>query len=80
MEEKALVVFGAAAAVAIANRGLRPMAKLAVKGYVAVTEATADARRELAELRAEAREEYHAGRGRSTEPSGATSRPGPTAR
>jgi hypothetical protein len=50
MDEKMAALIGAAAAVTVAGRGLRPVAKLAMKGVVAASEATSDARRGIVEL------------------------------
>jgi hypothetical protein len=57
MDEKALGILGAAAAVAVAGRRLRPVAKLMMKGYVAVEGAAGQARRDIGDLYAEARAE-----------------------
>lgn len=74
MDEKALGILGAAAAVTVAGRGLRPVAKLVMKGYVAAEGATAQARSDLAALYAEARREREASRDQSsTEADAATS-------
>ncbi len=61
MDDKLMVLMGAAAAVTVAGRGLRPVAKLAMKGVVAATDATADARRGITELYNEAKSERHGG-------------------
>ncbi len=50
MDDKVAALVGAAAAVTVAGRGLRPVAKLAMKGVVAASEATRDARRGIVEL------------------------------
>lgn len=57
MDEKVMALMGAAAAVTVAARGLRPAAKLAMKGVVAASEATTDARRGVSELYREAQAE-----------------------
>ena len=57
MDEKMLALVGAAAGVAVGGRGLRPIAKLAMRGVVAAADATTGARRELSELYAEAKAE-----------------------
>lgn len=61
MDEKVAALVGAAAAVAFAGRGLRPLAKVAMKGVVAASDATTDARRGIAELYNEAKAEQRAG-------------------
>ncbi len=58
MDEKTIGLLGAAAAVAVAGRRVRPAAKLMMKGYIAVADMTASTRRDLARLYAEARDEY----------------------
>ena len=78
MDEKTIGLLGAAAAVAVSGRRLRPAAKLMMKGYIAVADATASTRRDLARLYAEAREESRA------EPQGparasTTAKPAPSA-
>ena len=62
MDEKAIGLLGAAAALAVSGKGLRPVAKQLMKGYVAVADATASTREDLARLHAEARDEYRAQR------------------
>ncbi len=57
MDEKMFALVGAVAGVTVAGRGLRPVAKLALRGVVVVADATSAARRELAELYAEAKAE-----------------------
>ncbi len=57
MDDKMLALLGAAAGLTVAGRGLRPVAKLAIRGVVAAADATTGARRELAELYAEAKAE-----------------------
>ena len=57
MDEKVMAVVGAAAAVTVAGRGLRPLAKIVMRGVVAANEATAAGRRGLQELYAEAKAE-----------------------
>ena len=58
MDEKILAVLGAAAGVTLARRGLRPVAKLVVRGVVAAVDASTGARREVAQLYAEAKAEH----------------------
>lgn len=57
MDDKVLALIGAAAGVTLAGRGLRPVAKLAIRGVVAAADATEGARRELAGLYSEAKAE-----------------------
>ena len=57
MDEKVAALVGAAAAVTVGARGLRPVARLAMKGVVAASEATKDVRREIVELYDEAKAE-----------------------
>ena len=57
MDEKVLMVIGAAAAVTVAGRGVRPLAKVLMRGLVAANEATTAGRRGLEELYAEAKAE-----------------------
>ncbi len=57
MDEKMVALVGAAAALTFAGRGLRPVAKLAMKGVVAAGDVTMDARRGIADLYQEARSE-----------------------
>ena len=59
MDDKVILLMGAAAGATAAGRGLRPVAKLAIRGMVAAADATEGARRGLGDLYAEAR----AGRG-----------------
>jgi hypothetical protein len=65
MDEKVAALVGAAAAITVAGRGLRPVAKLAMKGVVAASDATRDARRGIAELYDEVKAEQ---RGRTDAP------------
>ncbi len=62
MDDKVMLLMGAAAGATVAGRGLRPVAKLALRGMVAAADATEGARRGLGDLYAEARAEQ-----RSTE-------------
>lgn len=62
MDEKMAVLLGAAAALTLAGRGLRPVAKLAMKGVVAAGDATMDARRGVVDLYEEAKRERLADR------------------
>lgn len=57
MDEKMAALVGAAAALTLAGRGLRPVAKLAMKGVVVATDATKDAGRGIADLYDEAKSE-----------------------
>ncbi|MDP8909550.1 MAG: hypothetical protein M3N47_10655 [Chloroflexota bacterium] len=61
MDEKMFALVGAVAGVTVAGRGLRPVAKLALRGVVAAADATSAARRELAELYAEAKADHRGG-------------------
>lgn len=72
MDEKMLALVGAAAGVALAGRGLRPVAKLAMRGAVAAADATTGARRELTELYAEAKAEQRGDTGSASAPPPAT--------
>ncbi len=63
MDEKMFALVGAVAGVTVAGRGLRPVAKLALRGVVVVADATSAARRELAELYAEAKAEQRGAAG-----------------
>ena len=57
MDEKMFALVGAVAGVTVAGRGLRPVAKLAMRGVVAATDATTGVRQGLADLYAEAKAE-----------------------
>ncbi len=57
MDDKVMLLMGAAAGATVAGRGLRPVAKLALRGMVAAADATEGARRGLVDLYAEARAE-----------------------
>jgi len=57
MDDKVMMLMGAAAGVTLAGRGLRPVAKLAIRGAVAAADATEGARRGLGDLYAEAKAE-----------------------
>ena len=57
MDEVAVAVVGAAAAVTILGKGMRPLAKLAMRGVVTATEATSAGRRGLEELYREVKAE-----------------------
>lgn len=59
MDDKTAALIGGAAALTFAGRGLRPIAKLAMRGAVAASDATMDAGRGIAELYAEVRSERH---------------------
>ncbi|CAA9503110.1 MAG: hypothetical protein AVDCRST_MAG45-1435 [uncultured Solirubrobacterales bacterium] len=60
MEDKAIALAGAVAAATVLRRGLRPATKTVIKGYLWVTDATADARTSVSDLYAEARAEHYA--------------------
>lgn len=74
MDEKAMAIVGAVAAVAVAGRGMRPLAKVLMHGVVAANEATAAGRRGLQELYAEAKAE-RAQAGAQAEPTATTQAP-----
>ncbi len=57
MDDKVMLLMGAAAGVTVAGRGFRPVAKLAIRGIVAAADATEGARRGLGDLYAEAKAE-----------------------
>ena len=57
MDEKLMAMVGAAVVVTLAGRGMRPMAKMVMRGVVAASEATAAGRRGLQDLYAEAKAE-----------------------
>ncbi len=57
MDEKMAALVGAAAALTFTGRGLRPAAKLAMKGVVAAGDVTMDVRRGIVDLYAEAKSE-----------------------
>ena len=57
MDEKMFALVGAVAGVTVAGRGLRPIAKLAMRGVVAAADVTTGARREFAQMYAEAKAE-----------------------
>ncbi len=66
-----MAVVGAAAVVTVAGRGVRPLAKMVMRGVVAANEVTAAGRRGLQELYSEVRAE-RAGAGAHAEAMGAT--------
>ena len=68
MEDKAIALAGAVAAVTVLGRGLRPATKTVIKGYLWVADATADARTSVSDLYAEARAERQAGVDRVASP------------
>ncbi len=70
MDEKVMAVVGAAAAVTLMGRGLRPMGKMMMRGVVAVGAATAAGKRGMQDLYNEVKAER--------EQSGAQSSPGTT--
>ena len=57
MDDKVMALIGAAAGVTLAGRGLRPVAKLALRSAMMAADATAGIGRELAGLYAEVRAE-----------------------
>ena len=57
MDEVAIAVVGAAAAVTLLGKGMRPVAKLAMRGVVTATEATSAGRRGLQDLYTEVKTE-----------------------
>jgi len=57
MDEKVMAIVGAAAGLTLAGRGLRPVAKLAIRGALATADATSGMRRDLAQLYEEAKAE-----------------------
>ena len=57
MDDKMIALAGAVAGVTLAGRGLRPLAKLTIRGAVAAADATTGVRRELSDLYAEAKAE-----------------------
>ena len=57
MDDMAIAVVGAAAAVTVLGKGMRPLAKLAMRGVVTATEATAAGRRGLQDLYTEVKAE-----------------------
>lgn len=61
MDEKMMALVGAVAGATVAGRGLRPVAKLAMRGVVAAADATAGARRGLTDLYDEAKSEQRGG-------------------
>lgn len=61
MDEKLMAVVGAAAAVTVAGRGLRPIGKLMMRGVVAATEATGAGKRGVESLYNEVKAEREQG-------------------
>lgn len=57
MDEKMMAVVGAAAVVTVAGRGMRPLAKVLMRGVVAAAEVTGAGRQTLQDLYAEAKAE-----------------------
>jgi hypothetical protein len=57
MDDVAIAVVGAAAAVTVLGKGMRPLAKLAMRGVVTATELTSAGRRGLQDLHAEVKAE-----------------------
>ena len=66
MDEVAIAVVGAAAAVTVLGKGMRPLAKLAMRGVVTATEATAAGRRGLEDLYTEVKAEREQRSSRAT--------------
>jgi hypothetical protein len=58
MDEKMVALAGAVAGATVAGRGLRPLAKVVLRGAMAAADATNSARKELVELYREARAEH----------------------
>lgn len=69
MDEKLVALAGLAAGLTLAGRGLRPVAKVAIRGVVAAADATTGARRGVADLLAEAKAEQ---RGAGAQDAGAS--------
>jgi hypothetical protein len=59
MDEKMAALVGAAAAITVAGRGLRPVAKLAMRGVIAAGDVAADAGRGIVDLYGEVQSERH---------------------
>ncbi len=83
MDEKVMALVGAAAGVTVLGRGLRPIAKVAMHGVVAATEATAATRRGIESLYAEVKAEREGsavdpGLKAAPEPNGPTTSASPT--
>ncbi len=57
MDEMAIAVVGTAAAVTVLGKGMRPLAKLAMRGVVTATDATMAGRRGLQDLYTEVKSE-----------------------
>ena len=57
MDEVAIAVVGAAAAVTVLGKGMRPLAKLAMRGAVTATEVASAGRRGVQDLYAEVKAE-----------------------
>lgn len=66
MDDMAIAVVGAAAAVTVLGKGMRPLAKLAMRGVVTATEATAAGRRGLQDLYTEVKAEREQRSGTAT--------------
>ena len=62
MDEKALAIAGAVAGLTVLRRGLRPAAKEALKGLVALGDVTAQTRDGLRDMYVEAKDEYYSDR------------------
>jgi hypothetical protein len=57
VDEKVMAMVGAAAAVTVAGRGMRPLAKMVMRGVVVANEVTTAGRRGLQDLYSEAKAE-----------------------
>ena len=57
MDEMAIAVIGTAAAITVLGKRMRPLAKLAIRGVVTATDATAAGRRGLQDLYTEVKSE-----------------------
>lgn len=57
MDEAVIAVVGGAAAVTVLGKGVRPLAKLAMRGVVTATEATSAGRRAVQDLYTEVKTE-----------------------
>ncbi len=57
MDDKVMAIVGSAAGLTLAGRGLRPVAKLAIRGALAAADATTGMRRDLTQLYEEAKAE-----------------------
>ena len=57
MDEKLMAILGAAAVATVAGRGMRPMAKILMRGVVAASDATSAGGRALQQLYSEVKAE-----------------------